>query len=84
MSLLGCKYEISTKSTIFLLMSEYNRMQLLKERAESSQLKRKYIGILREIIVPKISEILTCMQKTYGDESVREIESIIQEMQNGK
>lgn len=81
---IGCEYEISTKSTIYLLMSEYNRLQLLKGKAESPQLKGKYIGILKEVIVPKISDILICMQKNYGDESIREIESIIQEMQNGR
>lgn len=79
---IGCQYEISTKSAIFTMMSEYQRMQQLKETAQYPHIKAKYVSLLKTVLVPKISEVLICMQETYGEESIHELEAIIKEMQN--
>lgn len=79
---IGCKYEISTKSTIYLLMSEFNRILCLKQVASSDQLKNKYTTLLKQVVLPSIAEIVMCINESYGEDAAAELEIIIQEMQN--
>lgn len=80
---IGCDYELSTKSTIFILMSEYNRIISLREKTEIQQLRNKYTLLLKDIIMPAISEIFTCIKENYGENATDEIEILMREMQNG-
>ena len=38
----GCKYEISTKSTLYLMISEYNRLSFLYDSVTDGEEKEKY------------------------------------------
>jgi len=75
----GCKYEISTKSTLYLLISEYNRMKLLYQNATSELEKNKYKQLILNVIVPKMDEMLSCMKETYGEEIFKQYEELIKE-----
>lgn len=75
----GCKYEISTKSTLYLMISEYNRLSFLYDSVHNGKEKEKYKNILTQIIIPKFDELLTCIREQYGQEVFETYEEIIKE-----
>ena len=64
----GCEYEISTKSTLFLLVSEVRRMKTLYETANDPWEKEKYKHLICVLVLPRINEMLTCLKQDYGNE----------------
>ena len=77
---ISCQYEISTKSTMWLMISEVNRLKALYKKTENIQQKKKYIAILKEIILPTLDEILHCIEETYGTKVKNDFEQIIREV----
>lgn len=75
----GCKYEISTRSTLFLLIEEYNRLRNLYVSTENTLEKAKYKNILINIIAPKIDEMLYTIRENYGEDIFKEYENLIKE-----
>lgn len=63
---IGCEYEISTKSTLFLLISEYRRTKTLYETSKDPLEKEKYKQLACTLILPKMNEMLTCLKQDYG------------------
>lgn len=76
---IGCQYEISTKSTVFLLISEYNRLRNLYQETDNDLSKKKYEIILKQEILPALDEILNCVNEQYGSEALKLLEDIIKE-----
>lgn len=74
---LGCKYEIKTKSIIYMLSGEFARLRELMYSSQSKQLKNKYKAIISNLILPSLEELLENSSKIYGEESVKEFEDII-------
>jgi hypothetical protein len=79
---IGCDYEISTTSTVYLLVNEFNRILSLRDNTDIDYLKVKYTKILKEVILPSINEIIICIKEQYGEEELRTIEQVIREVQN--
>lgn len=75
----GCKYEIGTKSTIFSMASEYNRLKALAKSARSDIERRKYIHLIKSVVLPVLEEVLVCLKQNYGDEVASAYERIIRE-----
>ena len=75
----GCRYEISTKSTLLLLADEYQRMKNLYDNAVDQREKEKYKTLITKIVVPKLNEMLMCIKKDYGDECFRDYETLLQQ-----
>lgn len=75
----GCEYEISTKSTLFLLISEYNRMHELYRAAEDPLEKVKYKNLIKKIVLPKLDELLFCIKDTYGENAFASYEELLKE-----
>lgn len=75
----GCEYEIGTKSTMFLLISEYNRMMNLYHNTDHRLEKKKYKKLIMEVIVPHMDEMLICIRETYGEKAFRQYEQLIKE-----
>ena len=75
----GCEHEISTKSTMFLLISEYNRMMNLYQNTDSRFEKKKYKKLITEVVVPNMDEMLSCIRETYGEDVFRQYEQLIKE-----
>lgn len=73
----GCEFEVSTKSTFYLMLSEYKRLKLLYGQASSSHEKEKYVKIVRAVLLPKLDEMLSCIKETYGDATFSEYEEIL-------
>lgn len=74
----GCEYEISTKSTLFLLISECKRMKHLFDTSEDVNEKEKYKYLMRSVILPKLSEMLTCLKNNYGEECYNQYIELLQ------
>lgn len=82
-SCIGCEYEISTKSTVFLMISEYNRLLSLYQSATDEKIKNKYRALIKETVLPVMDEMLQCVKEQYGEEALRSLEKIIKENSNG-
>ncbi len=82
-SCIGCDFEISTKSTVFLMISEYNRLLTLYHNASEEKLKMKYRTLIKETVLPAIDELLQCIKEQYGDDALQSLEKIIKENTNG-
>ncbi len=78
-SCIGCQYEISTKSTLYLLIAEYNRAKGLYQNTEHPKEKAKYKKMLQELILPKLNEMLMQLKENYGDDVFYEYEMLIKE-----
>lgn len=76
---IGCEYEISAKATVFLLVSEYNRMMKLYEETKDTLTRQKYKTLLKEQILPALDEIIQCTGEQYGDAAREMLEEIIRE-----
>lgn len=83
-SCIGCKYEISTKSTVFLMISEYNRLLALFNDTTNERLKEKYKTLIKEIVLPAVDELLQCVQEQYGEEALKSLEKIVMESANAQ
>lgn len=75
----GCMYEISTKSTIILMVSEYNRLSELYDNCTELLEKMKYKNIITDVVLPSMDEVLTCIKEQYEEETFRAIEQLIKE-----
>ncbi len=78
-SCIGCTYEISTKSTVFLMISEYNRLLALYNETSNERLKEKYKTLIKEAVLPAVDELLQCVQEQYGDDALKSLERIVKE-----
>lgn len=76
---IGCKYEISTRSTFYLLVGEINRIKELYKNVQSEKEKLKYKLLIRNVVVPKLDEILFCIKESFGESAFRDYEKLIQE-----
>ncbi len=75
----GCKYEISTKSTLYLLIGEFNRLNSLHHIQQDGLEKNKYKHIITSVILPAMDEMLTCIKEDYGEEIYHQYEEFIKE-----
>lgn len=82
-SCIGCEYEISTKSTVFLMISEYNRLLSLYQSATDEKIRNKYRALIKETVLPVMDEMLQCVKEQYGEEALYSLEKIIKENTNG-
>ena len=75
----GCEYEISTKSTLFLLISECKRMKHLYDTSSDANEREKYKYLMCSVILPKLSEMLTCLKNNYGEECYTQYADLLQQ-----
>lgn len=78
---IGCDYEIHTKATAYLLVSEFNRLLSLREKTDIEHLKDKYTNLLKNTVLPSLNEIFICIKDQYGEDALKEIELVIKEAQ---
>lgn len=77
---IGCHYEISTRSTFYLLANEFRRLKFLYEKTSESSEKSKYKQLLMRLVIPKLDEILHCIKENYGEEVFHQYEELIKEL----
>ncbi len=78
---IGCEYEISTKATAYLLVSEFNRILNLRESTDIGHLKDKYTKLLKDTVLPSLNEIFICIKEQYGEDALMKVEQVIKEAQ---
>lgn len=83
-SCISCEYEISTKSTLFLLLEEFYRLKEESDKTNNKNTKAKNIFLAKELLLPKLEEIIICAKEQYGEEAENELNTIIKEVINEK
>lgn len=76
---IGCRYEVSTKATVFLVVNEYNRLMNLYSKTKEPLEKAKYQNIITQVVLPSMDEMLTCIKEQYGQKTYDVLESLIKE-----
>ena len=79
---IGCHYELQTKSTLLLLVGEFNRLNKQYSRVRTDLEKGKIRSILEEQIKPCLTEMLQALCEQYGDDVLHDYEEIIKELIN--
>lgn len=74
---IGCKYEIKTKSIIYMLAGEFSRLKEGMKFSQSESIKHKYKSIISNLILPSLEELLENASEIYGEEIIEEFEDII-------
>ena len=75
----ACGYDISTRSTLFLMTEEYKRIKNLYFSTEDPLEKAKYQNLLKNVVLPKMDEMLFSIKELYGEEVFRDYETLIKE-----
>lgn len=73
----ACEYELSTKSTMFLMAREIIRLQKIYNNTNNQIEKQKSKSIVQNVIVPRMEEILCIVEDKYGPEAVKGLEKVI-------
>lgn len=76
----SCEYEISTKTTMFLMVREVHRLQEIYRTTDNELEKLRCRAIVKDIITPCIEEMLCVMDEVYGPDAVKTLEKIIMEL----
>lgn len=75
-SCIGCAYEISTRSTMYMLASEYKRLSFDYKMTNDSFKKQKAKALLKSDVIPAMSAIVDCTSQ-YSLASKESLEAII-------
>ena len=65
---ISCQYQIATKSLIYYITNEYNRLVKLYKTEINILEKTRYKAILETIILPTMDDILSCAENYNRDE----------------
>lgn len=76
---IGCEYEVSTKTTLGLLVNEYKGLLEEYDKANSEVIKERNKTMVKSVILPKLNEILVCVEKNFGSNIKTSLETIIKE-----
>lgn len=75
----SCSYGLATRTTMFEMLSEYNRCKNLYLSVDNPLEKAKYKNILCKVVIPKIDEMLDVIRELYGEEVFNDYETLIKE-----
>lgn len=76
----GCQYELQTKSTLLLLIGEFNRLNHRYNEVKDDLEKGKIKAILELQLKPCLTEMLQSLSEQYGEEVLNDYEEIIKEL----
>ena len=76
----GCQYELQTKSTLLLLIGEFNRLNKQYQKLKNELERGKVRAILEKQIKPCLTEILQALSEQYGEAVLSDYEDIIKEL----
>ncbi len=78
----GCQYELQTKSTLLLLIGEFNRLNKQYTKLKNDLERGKVRAILEQQIKPCLTEMLQALSEQYGEAVLSDYEDIIKELVN--
>lgn len=76
----GCQYELQTKSTLLLLIGEFNRLNKQYQKLKNELERGKVRAILEQQIKPCLTEMLEALSEQYGKAVLSDYEDIIKEL----
>ena len=76
----GCQYELQTKSTLLLLIGEFNRLNKQYQKLKNELARGKVRAILEQQIKPCLTEMLEALSEQYGEAVLSDYEDIIKEL----
>ena len=76
----GCQYELQTKSTLLLLIGEFNRLNKQYQKLKNKLERGKVRAILEKQIKPCLTEMLQALSEQYGEAVLSDYEDIIKEL----
>lgn len=77
----GCQYELQTKSTLLLLIGEFNRLNKQYQKLKNELERGKVRAILeQQIKKPCLTEMLEALSEQYGKAVLSDYEDIIKEL----
>lgn len=76
----GCQYELQTKSTLLLLIGEFNRLNKQYQKLKNELERGKVRAILEKKIKPCLTEMLQALSEQYGEAVLSDYEDIIKEL----
>lgn len=76
----GCQYELQTKSTLLLLIGEFNRLNKQYQKLQNELERGKVRAILEQHIKPCLTEMLQALSEQYGEAVLSDYEDIIKEL----
>ncbi|MBM9832568.1 hypothetical protein IAG15_15550, partial [Enterococcus faecalis] len=77
---IGCQYELQTKSTLLLLIGEFNRLNRRYSEIKNDLERGKIRSILEQQLKPCLTEMLQALSNQYGEEVLHDYEEIIKEL----
>lgn len=78
----GCQFELQTKSTLLLLIGEFNRLNKQYSKLKNDLERGKVRAILEKQIKPCLTEMLQALSEQYGEDVFSDYEDIIKELVN--
>ena len=78
----GCQFELQTKSTLLLLIGEFNRLNKQYSKLKNDLERGKVRAILEKQIKPCLTEMLQALSEQYGEDVLSDYEDIIKELVN--
>ena len=76
----GCQYELQTKTTLLLLIGEFNRLNKQYQKLKNELERGKVRAILEQQIKPCLTEMLEALSEQYGEAVLSDYEDIIKEL----
>lgn len=74
---ISCEYEISTKTTMYLMVKEYKRLIEVYSKSHSELEKSRCKSMAQSVILPAINEMLSETEAQYGPEALKVLEQIV-------
>ena len=76
---IGCEYEISTKTTFYMMTHEVKRLNVLYSTEQDPTSKKRVKAIASKVVLPALNEMLHCVRSEYGTEAYNTLLSVLQE-----
>lgn len=74
---ISCEYEISTKTTMYLMVKEYKRLIDVYSKSHSELEKSRCKSMAQSVILPAINEMLSETEAQYGPEALKVLEQVV-------
>ncbi len=81
-SCLACPYRIDTRATLYYAVRELRRCKLMKKRSRTEGEWMKYDLLIKDYIIPLISEASMAAYELFGEEAGKAVDGIIYDAMN--
>ena len=76
---LNCEFEVATKTTLFVMAREVNRLKNAYNSASSEIERERSKAMVGDVVVPLINEMLTVTEEVYGPDALEALETVLRE-----